>query len=45
MERSIRELIAEIRYQEKQKEAARSHQVARRCTSCGYRSVCDQRLG
>jgi CRISPR-associated exonuclease Cas4 len=45
MEQSIRDLIGEIRRREKQKEIPRSHQVAKRCTSCGYRSVCDQRLG
>jgi CRISPR-associated exonuclease Cas4 len=45
MEQSVRELIAEMRRQEKRQEVARSHENIRRCTACGFRSVCDHRLG
>lgn len=45
MEQSLRQIIHEIRQQEKRQEVARSHENARRCTSCGFRSLCDHRLG
>jgi len=45
MEQSIRQLIYEMRQQEKRKDVARSHDSPNRCASCGFRSICDQRLG
>ena len=44
LEASIKNLIAEIHAQERQKEVDRSHESAVRCLGCGYRSICTQRL-
>ena len=45
MEQSISQLIHEMRQREKRTDVARSHEIVGRCTRCGYRSTCDQRLG
>lgn len=45
MEQSIRQLIHVMRQREKRPDVARSHEIVGRCTRCGYRSTCDQRLG
>jgi CRISPR-associated exonuclease Cas4 len=44
LETALLDLLAEIRRQEKRKEVDRSHESTERCRSCGFRSVCDQRL-
>jgi len=44
LEETVLELISEIHSQEKRKELSRSHESPQRCSRCGYRSVCDQRL-
>jgi len=44
LEQAILDQLAEIHHQEKQKELPRSHHSAARCSHCGYRRVCDQRL-
>jgi CRISPR-associated exonuclease Cas4 len=44
LEASLLELLAEMRQQERRRELQRSHQSIARCSSCGYRSICDQRL-
>ncbi|MCJ7695905.1 MAG: CRISPR-associated protein Cas4 [Anaerolineaceae bacterium] len=46
MEASLLTLIGEIRKRDKGKDGVpRSHNSSSRCRSCGYRSICDQRLG
>ncbi|MCI0519761.1 MAG: CRISPR-associated protein Cas4 [Chloroflexi bacterium] len=37
-------LLDEMREQDRRRECPRSHQSARRCRSCGFRAICDQRL-
>lgn len=44
LERQLLELLQEMHAQERQKELARSHQSAARCSRCGFRAICDQRL-
>lgn len=44
LEKRLLEMIEDIRSQERQKQVSRSHESPQRCNSCGYRSVCDQRL-
>jgi len=44
MEQSVREIIREMRQQEKRQDVARSHESIKRCASCGFRSLCDHRL-
>lgn len=44
LEEALVNLVREIQDQERQKEAARSHESAARCQACGYRSICSQRL-
>ena len=44
LESSLMELLLEMRQQDKQGEADRSHEEPLRCERCGYRSNCDQRL-
>jgi len=44
LETSLLELLAEIRQQDKQGEADRSHEEPMRCARCGYRANCTQRL-
>jgi CRISPR-associated exonuclease Cas4 len=44
LEGSIRRLIHEMRQQGMGVDIARSHSSTQRCGSCGYRSICDQRL-
>jgi CRISPR-associated exonuclease Cas4 len=44
LEAELIELLAEIHAQDKQKDVPRSHDSARRCSRCGYRQTCDQRL-
>ena len=44
LEASLLDRLAEMRLQEKEAEADRSHQSPARCAACGYRQICDQRL-
>lgn len=44
LEAKLRELLGEIRQQERRGEAARSHDDPARCARCGYRGSCDQKL-
>ncbi len=43
MENRLRDLLDEIRMQERRGEAERSHEEPARCARCGYRGVCDQK--
>jgi CRISPR-associated exonuclease Cas4 len=45
LESSLLGHLAEIRAQEFQSNVWRSHEDARRCLGCGFRPICDQRLG
>jgi len=44
LEKALLELLDEVRIQDKRRETARSHDSAARCSRCGYRAICDQRL-
>jgi CRISPR-associated exonuclease Cas4 len=44
LETALVNLLDEMRAQERQKEVDRSHVSAGRCHSCGYRTVCAQKL-
>ena len=44
LETGLMELLAEMRLQDRQGEADRSHEEVTRCDHCGYRQLCDQRL-
>jgi CRISPR-associated exonuclease Cas4 len=45
LETALLEVLDEMRLQEKSKDVPRSHTALNRCRGCGYRQVCDQRLG
>lgn len=45
LESELLDLLILIRNDQRKKELARSHQSVRRCQRCGYRALCDQRLG
>lgn len=44
LEAELLAVLEQMRQAERQTEAARSHNSPARCTRCGYRSKCDQRL-
>ena len=44
LEAALRDLLDEIRQQERRRDVNRSHVSASRCSGCGYRSICEQRL-
>lgn len=44
LERATREIIAQMRQQEFQRELHRSHESPARCRGCGYRSICPEKL-
>lgn len=44
LEADLLALVDEIHAHDKRKDAPRSHNSAARCSRCGYRGVCDQRL-
>lgn len=44
LQKELENLLESIRVQDRQGEASRSHQEAVRCSRCGYRSYCNQRL-
>jgi CRISPR-associated exonuclease Cas4 len=44
LEGALLDLLEEMRQQERRRDIQRSHESASRCSGCGYRSICDQRL-
>lgn len=44
LENDIVNLLAEMRSQHNRREINRSHESSARCSACGYRFICDQRL-
>ena len=44
LEAALLELLQDIRAQDRRREVHRSHDSATRCSRCGFRSACDQRL-
>jgi CRISPR-associated exonuclease Cas4 len=44
LEAALLDLLGEMRQQERRRDIKRSHELAARCSGCGYRSICDQRL-
>jgi CRISPR-associated exonuclease Cas4 len=44
LESDLMNLLVEMRNQIRRGEAARSHEMAARCSRCGYRSRCDQAI-
>ena len=44
LESTLLDLLEEMRAQEHRKDVSRSHEIAARCTGCGFRSICDQKL-
>jgi len=44
LENSLLDLLEEMREQDHRKELNRSHNIAARCQSCGYQSICDQQI-
>lgn len=45
LEASLLDLLVEMKRDERRKVVPRSHEQASRCKRCGFRDVCDQRLG
>ncbi len=44
LEAALAVILQEIRSQDRADEVDRSHDSAARCSGCGYRAICDQRL-
>ena len=44
LESQLLKLLEEMHAQERRKEVSRSHESAARCSRCGFRTICDQRL-
>jgi CRISPR-associated exonuclease Cas4 len=44
LEKAFLELLEEIRTVDRRREVDRSHDSAARCSRCGFRAICDQRL-
>jgi CRISPR-associated exonuclease Cas4 len=44
LENAILDILAEIRRDERRADVQRSHEVTARCTRCGFRNVCEQKL-
>ena len=44
LENNLLDVLAEMRRDEVRSNVARSHEVPARCTRCGYRDLCDQKL-
>ncbi|MGE5224983.1 MAG: CRISPR-associated protein Cas4 [Omnitrophica WOR_2 bacterium] len=44
LEKALYELLEEMRQQSARQELNRSHESPRRCSRCGFRSICDQHL-
>ncbi len=45
LENTLLDLLLEMRSQASLKDVPRSHESTGRCKGCGYRSMCEQRLG
>jgi CRISPR-associated exonuclease Cas4 len=45
LESQLLEILAEMRRDEMRTQVMRSHESAARCSRCGFRAACDQRLG
>jgi CRISPR-associated exonuclease Cas4 len=45
LESALLDLLADMRIAERRAEVNRSHEDPHRCRRCGYREMCDQRLG
>lgn len=45
LENATLAILDEMRAGEHRREMPRSHEIPARCHSCGFRSVCDQRIG
>ncbi len=45
LENSLLDLLAEMKRDEAKNEVLRSHDQASRCKRCGFRDVCDQKVG
>ncbi len=44
LERRLKELLDEIRASQRKQTLDRSHATPARCTGCGYRNICDQKI-
>ena len=44
LEQQLLQLLEEMHAQERRKDVPRSHESAARCSRCGFRATCDQRL-
>lgn len=44
LEKQLLELLEEMHAQERRKELPRTHDSAARCSRCGFRAICNQRL-
>lgn len=44
LETALKDLLVEMRLEERQGESCRSHQEPARCARCGFRSLCDDKL-
>ena len=44
LEKQLLELLEEMHAQERRKELPRTHDSAARCSRCGFRDICNQRL-
>ena len=44
LEQQLLRLVEEMHTQERRKDLPRSHDSAARCSRCGFRAICDQRL-
>ena len=44
LEFALMELLADMRRDERKMEVERSHEQSARCTSCGFRDICDESL-
>ena len=44
LENSLLDILADIRRDERRAEVDRSHETASRCSRCGFRNVCEQKL-
>jgi CRISPR-associated exonuclease Cas4 len=45
LERTILDILADMRRDERRDDVARSHDSSARCARCGYQNVCDQKIG
>jgi CRISPR-associated exonuclease Cas4 len=44
LESALKDMIADLRVDERRAEVPRSHDDPRRCRRCGFREVCDEKL-